>query len=670
MALTVNSKVKDLLANEECCREVDRICPGLTTHPYIGVAKSFTLSKCAQLLPETLTPAVMGEIAEMLERVTGKAEEEDAADAGVSYTEPFWNFDEVIDRDGTNSVKYGAGSTLNPYLPDEYIPMWIADMDFACPEPVLDAMRDRLDRRILGYSVAVDPDYYASVMDWEKKRHDIDVAMDSIVFSAGVIRGMEEAVRHLTKEGDSILLNTPGYHPFDDSIKLFGRTPVYSELINDGTGYYTYDWDDMEAKAADPKVTLFFLCSPHNPTGRVWTEEELRRVADIMFRNNVFIFCDEIWHDHIRKSVDHISFMKLFPDKHEGFLVATAPSKTFNLAGNQLANLLIPNKEMASEWTIGTYTGHPNPLAIDACKAAYTHCAGWADAMKEYIDENFAFMADYIKTYLPKAVFRVPEGTYLGWINLRAYGLSDAELNQKISSAGLFIEFGNEFVRDGDGFVRFNVACPRSMLHKALRILSTVLEGKADEKVLPEAAPAKLAVGDTMADFRYDAVYAPDLYLSDSLGKNGAVVLFARYVGCPVCQLAIRNYIENAGKLTEKGKKIFIVTQSSVDSLKKFVNEKTIPVNLISDPEGKLYKQFEVEPAKSKLGLAGKGLKKLLKQADELGIVHGENEGNELQLPAVFVIGADRKVEYVHYAKNLADMPGVAEIAGALKQEE
>lgn len=255
MPLTVNSKVKDLLANEEACREVDQLCPGLTTHPYIGVAKNFTLSKCAQLLPETLTPEIMAQIAEMLERLTGKADAEEAEEEAVRYQEPFWNFDEVIDRDGTNSVKYGTGLTMNPYLSDDYIPMWIADMDFACPEPVLDAMRERLDRRILGYSVAVDPDYYAAVMDWEKKRHNINVSMDSIVFSAGVIRGMEEAVRHLTKPGDKVLLNTPGYHPFDDSIKLFGRTPVYSELINDGNGCYSYDWEDMEKKAADPDAT-------------------------------------------------------------------------------------------------------------------------------------------------------------------------------------------------------------------------------------------------------------------------------------------------------------------------------------------------------------------------------------------------------------------------------
>lgn len=393
-----------------------------------------------------------------------------------------WNFDEIIDRTGTNSVKYDRARALKPGLPEDFVSMWIADMDFACPEPILKAMHKRLDGRILGYSCVEDKAYYDAVIAWEKTRHNINVSKENVVFSAGVIPAVREAVRVLTEPGDSVLVNTPGYHPFDDAIKFYGRTPVYSPLRNnaDGreNGYFTFDWDDLEKKAADPKVKLFFLCSPHNPTGRVWTEEELRRVADIMFRNHVFIFCDEIWHDHIRAAKKHISFMSLFPERKD-FIVSTAPSKTFNLAGCSIANLLVPDTALAARLSAGGMLGSPNPLSVEALKAAYTECADWADAMLSYVDNNLAFVKEYLAEHLPKAEYWLPEGTYLAWVNLGAYlkekGWTDADLDAHVTAAGLFIEFGGEFIADDAGFVRINAACPRSVLEKGLSRLCRVL---------------------------------------------------------------------------------------------------------------------------------------------------------------------------------------------------
>lgn len=668
MALTVNSKIKELMANEECLVEVDRICPGLTTHPHIGLAKNFTLKKCASLLPEQLTPEVMTEIAAMLERVTGKAEDAEDAESGKKYRAPYWNFDEVIDREGTNSVKYGTGNVLNPHLPDSYIPMWIADMDFACPQPVLDAMKERLDRKILGYSMALDPGYYAAAIEWEKTRHGADVSMDQIVFSGGVIRAMEEAVRHLTSAGDSVLLNTPSYHPFDDSIKLFGRTPVYSTLCKDSENYYTYDWDDLEKKAADPKVKLFFLCNPHNPTGRVWTPEELRRVADIMFAHGVFIFCDEIWRDHVRCDMHHTSLTTLYPGR-SGYLVATAPSKTFNLAGNHLANLIIPDRTLANEWTMNMYCGQPNPLSLDACRAAYEYCADWVDAMKAYIDGNFAYMDAYLKENLPDAVFRIPQGTYLGWVDMRAFGLNDAQLNERISRAGLFIEFGNEFVRDGDGFVRINVACPRSVLKKALRILCAAMGDTRD----PDEAPAqpvpagRLAAGDRMPGFTFDTPYAQGLSLADAVDEGGAVLALLRYAGCPLCQMDIVAFRNDIAHIGDKGAKLLVVLQSTPESVREQLGEMGLPFTVICDPEGSLYEQLCVRAAPNKLALAG-GIStiKRLQQAKKAGIEHGAYEGEELQLPAVFIVDRDLNVRYAHYAKNVSDMPTVQQLGDRL----
>lgn len=392
------------------------------------------------------------------------------------YAAPYWDFDEIIDRRGTNSVKYGNCKRFNEYLGDTYLPMWVADMDFACPQPILDAMHERIDRRILGYTMLDEGDeYYDIVCQWERQRHGIHPTPDMIVYSAGVVRGIAETVCRLTAPEDKVLINTPGYHPFESSVTGHGRELVCSELINDGNGYYTYDWEDMEKKAADPAVKLFLLCSPHNPTGRVWTEEELRRIGDIMFRNNVFVFVDEIWHDHIRTNVGHVSFMKLFPDRKD-YIIGTAPSKTFNIAGNDLANLIIPDTAIAAEWRRREYTGSPGPLAIAACKGAYLYCAPWVDAMCAYMDANFALVDETVKTRLKRARFTPAEGTYVAWLDLSGYGLSDEELKKRISAAGLFIQFSKSFVGAKPGFARINIAAPRSVVQKGMDILVSVLE--------------------------------------------------------------------------------------------------------------------------------------------------------------------------------------------------
>ncbi|MEA4912022.1 MAG: PatB family C-S lyase, partial [Oscillospiraceae bacterium] len=571
-----------------------------------------------------------------------------------------FNFDEIIDREGTNSVKYSTGTMFNPYLPQEHIPMWIADMDFACPQPVLDAMKARLDRRILGYSQVLDPDYYCAVIDWMKRRHGLTVDFDMIIFSSGVIPAMKVAVERLTKPGDGILINTPAYHPFNDSALQFGRTPVYSPLINTD-GYYTFDYADFEKKAKDPKNTMFFLCNPHNPSGRVWREEELRRICDICFENNVFIFCDEIHADLVRRGQRHISLGTLYPDKKSGYMTATAPSKTFNLAGNQLSNILIPDRELANDWRMNMYCGMPNPLSIDACKAAYTLCDDWLEALRGYLDDNFAFVADSLQQHLPAARFCVPEGTYLCWIDLRALGKSDEELKKIVSSAGLYIEYADEFVADGAGFVRMNIACPRSILKSAMRILCTSLGGSWEEG--PDAAapgaPQKLAAGDRLPDFIYETKDARGLHIADALGASEkTALLFLRYYGCSVCRLDLHALAQRYDDFRAAGCAVKVVLQSAPALLRKELSEHPLPFEIICDPQQTLYKRFCIAPAKNKLALAG-GIAsaRKLNAAKAAGLVHGAYEGEELQLPAVFIVNADRVVEYAHYGKNLGDLP-------------
>ena len=384
-----------------------------------------------------------------------------------------YDFDEVIDRAGTNSLKWDFSRRIHPELPEDYIPMWVADMEFACPQPVLDAMKARLDRRILGYSSITDPAYFETVRGWMQRRYGWDTAGKQIVFSPGVVNSLYLAVELLTKPGEKVLLNTPAYHPFDDAVKSQGRTPVYSPLVREH-GRYTFDLADFRAKAIDPEVRLFFLCNPHNPTGRVWTETELRAVADICFENGVFIVSDEIHADFRRAGKTHLPLAKLYP--HEKRIVTcTAPSKTFNLAGNQLSNIIFEDEALAKTWKHSREMGMPNPLSIEACKAAYTACDDWVDALNRYIDGNFELLRDRLAAGLPKARLNDSEGTYLGWLDLSGCGYPLAELQKRVFAAGLFIEYEDEFVGNAAGFVRINLACPRATVARAAEMLVRAL---------------------------------------------------------------------------------------------------------------------------------------------------------------------------------------------------
>ncbi|HWP80198.1 MAG TPA: PatB family C-S lyase [Candidatus Acidoferrum sp.] len=658
MALTIDSKVKDLLANDEVRAEVDSMMPGLTGHPQLGLVKGMSLRSVAKLLPEQFTPEVLEKVEAMLVRISGDgAPEEDPAKPAAAAGGG-WNFDEVVERENTNSVKYDAAPIINPELPDKYIPMWIADMDFACPQPILDAMKRRLDKRILGYSMPLDPEYYAAVIGWMKRRNGWDVDFSSIVFSSGVIAALNVAVGKLTGEGEGVLLNTPAYHPFDDAIQKYGRTPVYSPLVNID-GHYEFDFADFEKKAKDPKNTLFFLCSPHNPTGRVWTESELRRIAGICFENGVFIVSDEIHSDILRSGQRHIPLASLFPGERT-LITCTAPSKTFNLAGNQLSNIIIADPEIAAEWRGNHYCGLPNPLSIDACIAAYNECEDWLEALLVYLDDNFKFMSAYLEEHLPAARFRISQGTYLAWVDLSGCGKT-VEMKKELSAAGLFIEYGDEFVSNAEGFVRMNIACPRATLAQALEILCNVMkEPEAGEMPLGERVKA----GDRLPDFEYDTPYISGLRLSESLGGRPCALLFLRYYGCTVCRVDLHMLEEEYAKITEAGGQVKVVFQSDAALLKEELGDKVLPFDIICDPEGRLYKRFGIRAAKSKFELgASPAVVKKIMAAGKLGLSHGRYEGDELQLPACIVVAPDLTVKSAYYGKNAADTPDAAEIA-------
>ena len=384
-----------------------------------------------------------------------------------------YNFNEIIDRTDTDSLKLETGVKVNPYLPKEHIPLWVADMDFACAPEILSAMHARLDRSILGYTNLSDA-CKLSACRWVERRYGWGADPEQIVFSAGIVSALFAAVARLTNPGDEVCFLTPAYRPFDDAVKKQGRVPIYSRMIQTENGW-TIDFADLSTKLSRPNCALFFHCNPHNPTGRVFTEPELRRLGELCFANDVFVVSDEIHEDLTRKGMQHIPLAKLFPEERR-IITCTSPSKSFNLAGNNHAHLFIPDDTLRRDWTKNYYNGHPSALSNQETEAAYDRSEDWLDELRDYLDGNFAMMKQLLDERLPKAKFSIPEGTYLAWVDLSAFGLSEQELKKRISQAGVFVQFGEDFVDNADCFMRVNLASPRSVVREGLERICNVLK--------------------------------------------------------------------------------------------------------------------------------------------------------------------------------------------------
>ena len=384
-----------------------------------------------------------------------------------------YDFDKIIGREGTDNIKLEAGVKINPYLPKEYIPLWVADMDFACAPAILDAMRARLDRRILGYT-DLGTETKGSVVRWMERHFGWFPQEDEIVFSAGIVAALYAAVGRLTGPGDEVCFLTPAYQPFDKAVRLQGRVPLYSRMI-ERDAHWTIDFDDLQKKLSRPECRLFLHCDPQNPTGRVFAEAELRKIGELCFTNGVFVVSDEIHEDLLRTGQTHIPLAKLFP-KERRIITCTSPSKSFNIAGNNHAHLFIPDPQLKRDWTMRYYNGHPSALSSNAVVAAYGKSEDWLEELRSYLDGSFLMMSNFIGERMPKAKFAIPEGTYLAWVDLSGYGLSEQELKQRISGAGVFVQFGEDFVDNADCHMRVNIACPRSVLTEGLDRICRALE--------------------------------------------------------------------------------------------------------------------------------------------------------------------------------------------------
>jgi cystathionine beta-lyase len=374
-----------------------------------------------------------------------------------------YDFDTVIDRRGTNSLKYNFARERGK--PDGLLPMWVADMDFPAPPEVLEDLHRVVNHGIFGYT-EVKEAYSDALTAWFSSRFGFSFDRRDVVKTPGVVFALALSVKAFTEPNDSVIIQTPVYYPFYDVIRQNERKIVENPLVF-RDGRYEIDFNDFEQKIKENAVKMFLLCSPHNPVGRVWTATELTRIRDICDKYGVLVVADEIHCDFVWDGFTHTCFGTL----SENCVVATAPSKTFNLAGLHAANVIIKNPELRAKFkseisNVGL--SQLNVMGLTACGSAYAKGSEWLSELKAYIQDNIKLA----RTYLNKVKLVKPEGTYLLWLDFRDYGLTQEELQRKIEDeAGLWLDSGTMFGQEGNGFWRMNIACPKTTLLEALERL-------------------------------------------------------------------------------------------------------------------------------------------------------------------------------------------------------
>lgn len=380
-----------------------------------------------------------------------------------------FDFDTVRNRKRTNSLKYDFADQFG--YPADVLPLWVADMDFATAPDIIEALEERARHGIFGYSLP-DETYAEALHNWFQSRFDYAIRADWIVQVPGVVFGVAQIIQALTQVGDGVLIQEPVYYPFRKMIEANGRKTIVNPLI-ESSGCYTMDYEDLEAKLATGHVQLIILCSPHNPVGRVWTEDELRRFGDLALRYQVPVVSDEIHQDFVFADHKHRMFSSLDPAYEQISITCTSPSKTFNLAGLQLANLLVPDTGLRNRLRRNLYRAgydEPNVFGLTACVAAYTKGADWLTAVSDYIYKNYLYLVDAFAEMPFQTRVSELQGTYLAWVDFRPLGLPADELNRKlVQDAKLWLDDGEMFGPAGEGFQRFNLACPRVTLETAMK---------------------------------------------------------------------------------------------------------------------------------------------------------------------------------------------------------
>jgi cystathionine beta-lyase len=379
-----------------------------------------------------------------------------------------YNFNQITDRHNTNACKIDLAVARGK--PADVLSLWVADMDFPTAPAILQALHQKIDHGIFGYS-CLDEEFHTALASWMKNEHNFTFDRRELVTTPGVVFAISSAIKAFTKEGDSVLIQSPVYYPFKNMIEANNRRTVTSSLY-EKDGKWQIDFNDFEKKIIENDVKLFILCSPHNPVSRVWTRNELKGLAEICLRHKVIVFADEIHNDFVYAPNVHTVFSTLSEEVAQNSIVSMSPSKSFNLAGLQFSTNFIKNPELRAKFKDErNKTGYDEPslMGIVAAKAAYSQGKEWLEELKKHLLENIAFVRSYLKEKIPQARLIEPEGTFLLWIDFSALGYTDEELDRLIvNKAKVWLDRGTMFGAEGKCYQRINIATPQALLKEAI----------------------------------------------------------------------------------------------------------------------------------------------------------------------------------------------------------
>ena len=383
-----------------------------------------------------------------------------------------YDFDKITQRCGTNSYKWDSTDDK------EVLPMWVADMDFQTAPCIINALKKRVEHGIFGYT-RVPEEYYDAVISWFSRRHHWKPRREWFIYTSGVVPALSAVIKALTNVGDKVLTLTPVYNCFFSSIRNNG-CELDSCALRYEDNTFSIDYEDLERRAADPKTTLMLLCNPHNPSGRVWTREELRRIGDICIRNNVVVVADEIHCELVHPGFTYTPFASVSEEFQKHSVTCISPSKAFNIAGLQIANIIVENDEWRQRIDKAININEVcdvNPFGVIATIAAYNEGEEWLNQLLQYIHGNYLFFKDYCEEHLPQLPVAPLEGTYLAWMDCRSLGIPSEELEEELmKKAKLWLNAGSMYGKEGEGFMRWNLACPRQLVKEGMERFSQFVD--------------------------------------------------------------------------------------------------------------------------------------------------------------------------------------------------
>lgn len=383
-----------------------------------------------------------------------------------------YDFDKITQRCGTNSYKWDSTDDK------EVLPMWVADMDFPTAPCIINALEKRVEHGIFGYT-RVPEEYYDAVISWFSRRHHWKPRREWFIYTSGVVPALSAVIKALTNVGDKVLTLTPVYNCFFSSIRNNG-CELDSCALRYEDNTFSIDYEDLERRAADPKTTLMLLCNPHNPSGRVWTREELRRIGDICIKNNVVVVADEIHCELVHPGFTYTPFASVSEEFQKHSVTCVAPSKAFNIAGLQIANIIVENDKWRQRIDKAININEVcdvNPFGVIATIAAYNEGEEWLNQLLQYIHGNYLFFKDYCEEHLPQLPVAPLESTYLAWMDCRSLGIPSEELEEELmKEAKLWLNAGSMYGKEGEGFMRWNLACPRQLVKEGMERFSQFVD--------------------------------------------------------------------------------------------------------------------------------------------------------------------------------------------------